>query len=172
MKLIIINGSCGSGKSTLAVKLHNYFPLSFLLDIDAQRRFISQYREKKDTSGHLSIVVAKAILNACLDTKHDVILDKIILDKNVLDDFCGIAKKFGADIHEIILWAPKEIIMQRVEDRGWRKGGLLTVKKCESFWHSIDKLKDERPNAIIVNNEKLNKEDLFINVLRLLKIKK
>jgi deoxyadenosine/deoxycytidine kinase len=53
MKLIILNGPCGVGKSTVAQKLHEVIPLSFLLDIDAQRRFISKHREFKEESAML-----------------------------------------------------------------------------------------------------------------------
>jgi adenylate kinase family enzyme len=45
MKLIILNGPPGIGKSTVAQKLQKELPLSFLLEIDALRRCISNYRE-------------------------------------------------------------------------------------------------------------------------------
>lgn len=160
MKLIIVNGPCGIGKSTLSAKLHASMSLSFLLDIDAQRRFISHYREQKEESSKMMMTISKAIIISCLEDNRDVIIDKILFDSDVLESYYEIAKTYGADIDEIILWAPKEIIMKRAKERGWREGGLLTPKKCELFWDKINKLKESRPQAHIINVENMTEDEV------------
>lgn len=80
MKLIIINGPCGIGKSTLSARLHISMPLSFLLDIDEQRKFISHYKEKRQESGKMVYDISNAILKGCLENKYDIIIDKMTLD--------------------------------------------------------------------------------------------
>jgi predicted kinase len=169
MKLIIINGPCGVGKSTLSAKLHANIPLSFLLDIDAQRRFISHYREQKEESGKMMMAISKAIIIGCLGDNRDIIIDKILFDSVVLESYYEIAKKYGADIYEIILWAPKEVIMKRANERGWREGGLLTPEICELFWDKIDKLKENRPQAQIINVENITEEDAYLEVAKIVK---
>lgn len=167
MKLIIINGPCGIGKSTVAAKLHADMPLSFLLDIDAQRRFMSHYREQPKESREISLVISNAILKTCLEKQCDVIIDKMIFDSAVLDSFHKIAKAHDADVYEIILWAPKEVVMKRADQRGWREGGLLTPEKCEMFWEKINELKEHRPHAHVLNIENKNEDDVYTHVTKI-----
>lgn len=169
MKLIIINGPCGIGKSTLAKSIHNLFPLSYLLDIDAHSRNISHYREYTDERRDLRDAVSKGILEATLSVGRSVVLEKMIYSNTLLDSYYQIAKKYNADIHEIILWAPKDLVMKRADDRGWKVGGLLTPEKCELFWDEIDKIKEERTMATIVDVTSLSEKEVYIKVLELLK---
>jgi chloramphenicol 3-O-phosphotransferase len=168
MKLIFLNGPCGVGKSTLASELHSSLPLSFLLDIDAQRRFISQYREYRDESRGLALSVSRGVVLACLEDRRTVIIDKMIFDSSVLDEFYAIAEGFGAPVYEIILWAPKEVVMRRAYERGFREGGLLTPEKCEFFWDQIDALKDVRPQAQIINTENMSPDEIFFELTALI----
>lgn len=85
MKLIIINGPCGVGKSTLSAKLHADMPLSFLLEIDAQRRFISHYREHEEEGRAMNSAISKAIIKSCLEDKHDIIIDKMTFGPSILN---------------------------------------------------------------------------------------
>ena len=163
MKLIIINGPCGVGKSTIAEKLHASMPLSYLLDIDAVSRNISHYREYREERWELNVAIAKATINAVLDLKRDIIVEKMIYAPETLDAYRKIGKEHGADVTEIILWAPKDVVMKRAEDRGWREG-LLTPEKCEMFWDKINELKDNRPEATIIDISALSEEDALQTV--------
>ena len=160
MKLIIINGPCGVGKSTVAKSLHATMPLSFLFDIDALMRHVSGYNklENRERRRTLMLALAEAILDTCFQHGHDVILDKMIFREDILEAHIQTAKRHGAEIHEIILWAPKDVVMQRAIDRGFHEGGLLTPEKCELFWEKIDELRKTRPNAKFIDTSALTEQ--------------
>jgi tRNA uridine 5-carbamoylmethylation protein Kti12 len=149
--LIIINGPSGVGKSTTAAILHERMPLSFLLDIDAQSRFISHYREYSEERWELSKAVSLAIVDAALSLSRSVIVDKMIYESSTLDQYRSVGERHSATITEIILWAPKDVVMERAHARGWRPGGLLTPEKCELLWEKINALKDQRPIATLLD---------------------
>lgn len=169
MKLIIINGPCGIGKSTLSAKIHTDMPLSFLLDIDAQRRFISHYREQRKESAKIIQIISDSTIKSCLEINCDIIIDKMIFDSSILDSYYEIARTHEARIYEIILWAPKEVVMKRAEERGWREHGLLTPEKCGLFWDKINELKNNRPQAHTVNIENMTEGEIHTKVTKLIK---
>ncbi|MCH8049595.1 AAA family ATPase, partial [Patescibacteria group bacterium] len=142
MRLIIINGPCGAGKTKAAQVIHQSLFGSFLIDIDAQRRFISRYRARPQESWEFSMDITKSLIETALRRGRDVIIDKMLYDEEALDGFTKIAENHAAEIHEFILWAEKDIIMQRAEERGFKPGNLLTREKCEFFWNQINTLKD------------------------------
>jgi len=164
---MILNGPCAVGKSTIAAKLHELIPLSFLLDVDAQMRFISHYREYPEERKKATIAISDVLINAMLELGHDVIVDKMIFHEEILDSYYSLAEKYNAKVYEIILWAPKEVILQRADDRGWRKDGLLTPEKLEIFWDKINQLKENRANAVIFDTSKMSEELVFQKVKKL-----
>ncbi len=167
MKIVIINGPCGIGKSVVAEKIHGDIPLSFLLDIDAQRRFISGRRENAKESGKMVMTISQNILETCLQLGVDVVIDKMTFDKNVLNFYYKIAEKYDADIYEIILFASKELVTKRAEERGYDtsgRSGLFTSQKCEYFWEEINKVKDIRKKAHIINVEELTENEVYLEI--------
>jgi deoxyadenosine/deoxycytidine kinase len=64
MKIIIINGPTGIGKSTISRMVHKDLPLSFLLSIDEQRRYISHYRENRIESRDLVRNLALGVIDS------------------------------------------------------------------------------------------------------------
>jgi len=164
MKLVIINGPPGVGKSTLAKKIHKTLPLSFLLEIDEQRRNISQYRELSKESRDISYNISRSIVETCLDSGLDVIIDKAMSDVDVVDGFIKIAKKYKATVYEFVLNGSKELIMKRAEERGYRDGGLLTPEKVEKFWGDTQEYLKKKSGVIEINTQNLNKEEVFQSV--------
>lgn len=161
MKLIILNGPCGIGKSTVARQLHTDLPLSFLLDGDAQSRYISHYREYDSERREITRAVMMGIIESCLKIKRDVIVDKMTFDPHLLDEYHQLGKTYGADVFEFILWGGKEMVMSRAHARGWPKDNLLTPEKCERFWMEIDQLISHRPVAKIINVEGLDETNVL-----------
>lgn len=166
MKLIIINGPPGVGKSTVAKEIHKTLPLSFLLEIDEQRRYVSHYREFSKESRDISYIVSRAIVEACLDSGQSVIIDKAMSDTEVVDGFIQIAKKYNVTIYEFVLNASKELVMKRAEERGYREGGLLTPEKVEKFWKDTQEYLMKKTGAVEINTQNLNKEDVLQFILK------
>lgn len=151
MKMIIINGPTGVGKSTVAKLLHEQSAMSFLLNIDDIRRSISHYAEHREESGALSHAISREIVRSVFENGRDVILEKCMIHSEVVDDYRAIADEFLADTREIILWAPKEFVLQRAHARGWHEGGLLTPEKCEQLWDKMNVFKDQRTQAHVID---------------------
>ncbi len=150
MKLILINGPAGIGKSTIAGKLHQVLPLSFLLDIDAQRRYISGYREHRKESGDLVIQLSLAMVENYLQSGHDVIIDKVLTDAGVSERFLELGRKHDATVFEFVLNADKEALIVRANERGYREGSMLTPEKVPKIWEAMQSYIKLRPSALIV----------------------
>lgn len=165
MKLILINGPTGVGKSTVAQKIHQARPLSFLMDIDALRRYISGYREHKDESKELSLLVSESIVETYLKAGHDVIIDKVFINAEITDRFIELGRKCGAEVCEFVLNASKDLVVNRAQERGFKEDSLLTPEKVIKFWEDTQEYLKGRPNAIVVNVEELNPEDVYRYVL-------
>ena len=161
MKLIIINGPTGIGKSTVAKKIHDKLPLSFLLDIDAQRRYISDYRKNRKESSELSFVVSRAIVDEYLKSGHSVIIDKVIFKTTTISDFIELAKKHNAKVYEFILNLDKKTLINRAKERGYKDEGLLTSEKVEEFWETTQEYIKNRPDAVVIDTKNLNVEGVI-----------
>lgn len=170
MKLIILNGPSGVGKSTLAARLHEQVPGSELLDIDAVRRTILNYRENKEGSLKLAYEQALAFAEQRLQEGKDVIVDKNILEHEVLDAFISSARSAGAEAYEFILFADKESVQARADARGYRPGGLLTPEKVGSRWERSNALRAERTNAIVMDTSNLSPDEVLTRVIEMLDI--
>ena len=161
MKLILINGPTGIGKSTIAGKLHQLLPLSFLLDIDAQRRYISGYKEHRKESGDLVLKLSLAMVENYLQSGHDVIIDKVFTDPQVTDKFFELGKKYNATIFEFVLNADKETLIARANERGYRDGSMLTPEKVPEFWDAMQNYIKERPEAVVVDTKTMSVNGTF-----------
>lgn len=160
MRLIILNGPCGVGKSTFARKLHAKMPLSFLLDIDEQSKFISGYQEHPADRWEMTKLISQSVIDACLAGGRDVIVDKIIYDEDLLDSYRALAEHYGAEVVELILWGSKEEVLKRAKGRGWDEDNKLTRESCAWFWDEIEKIKEAREGAIIIETDGLSKKEV------------
>ena len=131
------------------------------MDIDAIRRYISGYREYKDESKQLSLLVSESIVEMYLKSGHTVIIDKVFTDIDVVDKFIAIGKKHGAEVQEFVLNASRELVIRRAEERGYRENGLLTPEKVVKFWEAVQEYIKKRPEAILVNIEILIPEEVY-----------
>ncbi|MBI2025369.1 ATP-binding protein [Candidatus Kaiserbacteria bacterium] len=161
MKLIILNGSSGVGKSTVAERLHLQMPSSVLIDIDELRRTIPNYREKREESLRLAYEYADNAIEDGLKAGSDVIIDKAILQPEVLDTFVALAHKYDAKVVEFLLFAEKENVQKRAEDRGFKAGGMLTPEKVVELWEKADAFRRQRTDAIIIDTTHISPEEVF-----------
>lgn len=165
MRLWIINGPTGVGKSTAAKLLHEQLPLAFLLGVDEVRRGFSHYREYTKESAMLSYAVSQTMMRAVLENGHDVILEKCMVAPENIDEFRKIAEAYSVEVKEYILWASKEVVLERAHARGWRENGLLTPEKCVEIWESMNILKNKRPEACVIDVTDLTPEEVVKKIL-------
>jgi len=162
MKLILINGPSGVGKSTVAERLHREIPLSLLVEVDVWRRFISAYKEHTDESLKLAYQYTTDAIESYLKTGNSVIVDKVLLDApEILDAITLLGAKYGAEIHEFVLTAEKEKVIERAAQRGYSPDSLLTPQKVEELWESAEKFRHERSGATVIDTTNLNPEAAY-----------
>jgi adenylate kinase family enzyme len=167
MKLIIINGSPAAGKTTVAQKLHDDLPFSLLADIDAWRRLVSSWQQHRAETLRLAYQFTIAAVEAHIKNQHSVIVDKAILsDNSVIDALVAVGKKHGAEIYEFILTADQSTTITRAEQR--RRAiphrTWASNEKVLEFWHITQKLKDERPHAILIDTSTLTPEAVHLKI--------
>lgn len=131
------------------------------MDIDALRRYISGYRDHKNESRVLSLLVSESIVETYLKANHDVIIDKVFTDPATVNKFTHLGQKYDADIHEFVLTASKELVIKRCEERGYRENGLLTPEKVVKFWGEVQEFIQKRPEATVINIETMNPEEVY-----------
>ncbi len=161
MKLILINGPTGIGKSTIAGKIHQVLPLSFLLDIDAQRRYINGYRENREKSLDLVLKLSLVMVEGYLQSGHDVIIDKVLTDAQISERFLELGRRYGATVFEFVLNADKETSVARANERGYKEGSMLTPEKVPEFWDGMQNYLKERTQAIVVNTKTMSADETF-----------
>lgn len=161
MKLIILNGPSGVGKSTIAARLQENMPSSVLIDIDELRRTIPDYKERRQESLMLAYEKAATATGEHLKDGLNVIIDKAITGSDTLDLLIKIGKKCGADVYEFLLFADKETVQERADERGYRPGSLLTREKVTELWEKADALRQQRQNAIVVDTVHMTLEETF-----------
>lgn len=171
MKLIILNGPVGVGKTTLGKQLQEKLPLSFFFHFDEIRRHIGQYHDYPHESRNLAYELSFSSADKCFQEGRDFIIDKIMYNKvehgtakPTLDILYQIADKYQAEIHEFLLWADKETILKRLNERGYKPHGLLTPEKAEMFWEEMDKFRKNRKQSILVDTSKMSPDDVYQEV--------
>jgi predicted kinase len=169
MKLILINGPAGVGKSTLAAQLHAFIPLSLHLEVDTWRRFISDYKKHREESLALAYTVSLVVLDAYLASGHDVIVDKMLLESSISPDvFLEAGRKRGAETYEFFLTASKDTVLARIDARGLSPDSLLTREGALRFYEEAEALRKTRKSATVIDTERLDAEQVFIEAKRCL----
>ncbi len=164
MKFIILNGPAGVGKSTLAEALNQAMPFSYHLRLDAIRRHIGAFKQHVPESTALAAEVGFKLADMFLSRGQSVIFDKGLREEAHLEEVIAFAKKYDAEVFEIMLWADKETVLARVKSRGIQPYMLLTPKLAEEFWHTVNELKNKRKGAFIVDTSKKTPAEVFEEV--------
>lgn len=73
--------------------VHKDLPLSFLLLIDEQRRYINHYRENRIESRDLVRKLTLDIVNTYLQTGNDIVFDGVITDIEFIEKIIQIGQK-------------------------------------------------------------------------------
>ena len=169
MKVILVNGPCGAGKTTTTKALHKKLPQSVLINIDLVRSFISGYREHPSRSWKTGLNLSLALAASAMQQDRDIIVDKMIFDANAWEPFYHLAEEFNAEVQEFIIWAEKDVVLNRCDGRGDYTEGVFTRESCERYWNKVKDFSEQRPQAIMVDNSKLTKEQTVDKLLGMLK---
>jgi len=167
MKFIYINGPCRIGKSTVSKTISDAIPLSYLLNIDLILRSISHYVDYPEERRTIRDTVAYGVIENVLKLGYSVVVDKMSFNDELVDSFFELAVEFSAEAIEVILWAPKDLVMDRAS---YRKGGSLTPERCAMFWDGIDEYKMRRPDAIVIDISEMNEREVFEAVSKVIGI--
>jgi len=165
MKLIILNGPTGVGKSTLAKNLIEQIPHSVFIDVDELRRTVPGYPEKKEETQRLAYEKTAELIENYLREDKNVIIDKTIHKAEVLEQFIAIAKKRSADVFEFLVFADKDTVQKRANERGYKPNGLLTPEKVGEHWEKMNELRDQRTNLILLDTTNLTPREVLGVVL-------
>ena len=166
MKFVIINGPCGVGKTSVSKLVHQEWSMSLLLPIDELRRLYSGFRQAREESMMLTNEMGRAMARVSLNHGHSVILEGLKTRQDLLDPWVQLAREHQADVYEYMLWAPKDLVLRRADERGYRPGGLLTPEKVERFWDELDALRTTRPGMIELDAEHHTPKELADSILR------
>lgn len=169
MKVILVNGPCGAGKTTTTKLLHKKMPQSVLINIDLVRSFISGYREHPSRSWKTGLNLSLALAASAMQQDRTIIVDKMIFEANAWEPFYHLAKEFGAEVQEFIIWAEKDVVLHRCDVRGDYKEGVFTRESCERYWTKVTDFSKERPDALLIDNSKLSKEETVEQIFSMVK---
>jgi hypothetical protein len=78
----------------------------------------------------------------------------------------SIGERCNAEVREFLLWMPKELVLQRAEKRGYLPGNLLTPEKTALFWEQINTLRNNRPQAKVIDVTNLSQEQVLETVMK------
>lgn len=159
MKLLILNGPWGVGKSTAAKALHARMSRAFHVELDAIRRCMSAYDDDSETNFRFAVHIAHDIIARCLADGRDVIVDKMLRAPELIDEIGEAGRRSGAEIYEIILWAPKDVVLARGEQRGYSVG-IFSREKAVEAWDMMHAILPQRPNAHIIDTTGKSAEDV------------
>lgn len=160
MKLIILNGPWGVGKSTAGRALHAGMPGAFHVEVDAIRRGISGYDDRPEESFRFAMRIVSDIIERCLSEGRDVIFDKMLRAHDLIDAVRAAGERHGAEVHEIILWADKDVVLERGEERGY-PGGIFSREKAEQAWEQMAEIVPHRPRAKVIRTDGLSQHDVL-----------
>lgn len=165
MRLIILNGPWGVGKSTVAKALHARMPRAFHVELDAIRRNISAYDDDAEANFRFAVHIAYDVIARCLADGRDVIVDKMLRAPELLDEIRAAGKRSGADVHEYVLWATKEVVLARGEGRGY-SAGVFSREKAEEAWETMRMFLLERRDAVVIDTTNKNTKEVQDEIAR------
>lgn len=172
MQLYIINGSPGVGKSSLSRRLHQKIESSYRLDVDEVRRNISNYAQHSTVSHNLAFSISLKIVEECLSSGTDVILDKMMYPSHdqvsgefVLESFKKLGHKYNANITEFFFFADEETVLSRLEERGYPETGRNTPEKAIQHLKEMISYMDTRSDVIKIDTSSITQDELLDSVL-------
>lgn len=171
MHLVMVNGPCGSGKSTTSKMLFEAIPGSMPIQTDALRKTVPEQMFMKDESPDAvarmwrANEIGREIAARALGNGSTVIVDSIKYQRHWVQPWEQLGREFGANVLDVCLIAPKEVIEQRAAERGYKPGGRLNPQKVSKLYDRVASFYKGRRNALIINNEDLQPQEVVDLIL-------
>jgi predicted kinase len=157
-KLILLNGPPAVGKSTVARRYAEDHPLTLVLEIDTVRGLLGGWLDDPHRSGWAARMIALAMARTHLEAGHDVIVPQLLTRREYVELLRDTARTAGAAFHEIALIDPREVVLDRLEQR--REAGSFSARALmerqgntpgETYDAFITALA-ERPDATVIDD--------------------
>lgn len=167
MHFIMINGPCGVGKSRTAQSLHSYMPNSELIQTDGIRKHVPAAWFEGDAALRMEYanVIGRGMAGAALSYGKDVIVEGLKYQEEWIDPWIELGNAACADVVEVCITAPKEVVIARAAIRGYMPHGRLTPEKVDIFYDKVIQFYEKRPQALIISNEYLTSTETAREIL-------
>lgn len=114
--MLLVNGPPGVGKSTMAQHYADDHARALIVDVDAIRMQLRQWRERDETklvARDLAIDTARAHLVA----GHDVIVPQMLVRAEFRDRLALLARQAGSRFVEVMLSGDDDVLVERFRER-------------------------------------------------------
>ena len=116
LRFILLNGPIGSGKSTIANLLKSKLKRTAILSVEDIRQLISDFKYNKEDY----LLTWKIIYSMCdeyFKNGISVLLEQSYCSKDNVNQFLHLAKKHKCVIGFYHLYAPRSILLERINQR-------------------------------------------------------
>lgn len=167
--LVVIDGPMGSGKTTTARLLHSKLEGTVRLERSEIKRFISNF----DEDSHNKVVqdVAMVMVDEFLKNGVSVVVEWTMSSGRV-ERFKEIAKKYNIRCYVYELYAPKDLLLKRVEERTrvLLKKEELPDKNKENIYKNFEnnysfRIDHKYKDATVIDSSKLSIEEVGERIL-------
>jgi predicted kinase len=163
--LAIIDGPMGSGKTTIGKILHSSLKRTAVLSTDKIKFFISDF-ERNETD---KAITAAVLMQMCKEyIKHDIniVLPQGFWKKEFINPYIDFAKENNLALFIYQLEAPREILEERIRNRGTPLNIKIPVPQ-ERIKENLDNWEMHRYKAEkVFNTSELSPEEVAKFILK------
>lgn len=151
-----LNGPIGVGKSTIADGLIGSRRLALHVDVDELRVRLGGWRNDTEAKS-IARALGFGLARSHLESGYDVALPQLLVRFEVIDQVASIAASAGAEFIEVVLVAPVQEILNRLDDTTVRphpRDHLSREELREHIDYALKQLHrrvDVQPNALLVD---------------------